>query len=63
MIHNVFLETDRMLLRRLTEDDEDNLFALDSDPEVMRFLAGGVSHTREFTAEVTLPRFLVYYDR
>jgi RimJ/RimL family protein N-acetyltransferase len=37
----VFLETDRLVLRRFTEADEDNLFELNSDPEVMRFLNGG----------------------
>jgi RimJ/RimL family protein N-acetyltransferase len=37
----VFLETDRLVPRRFTEADEDNLFELNSDPEVMRFLNGG----------------------
>lgn len=36
----VYLETDRMVLRRFTEADADNLFDLDSDPDVMRFLNG-----------------------
>ncbi|MCK5246719.1 GNAT family N-acetyltransferase, partial [Candidatus Bipolaricaulota bacterium] len=31
-----------MILRRLTEDDADDLFELDSDPEVMQYLTGGV---------------------
>ena len=35
---NVFLETDRLILRNLTLDDLDNLVKLDSDPEVMRFI-------------------------
>ncbi len=34
----VFLETERLILRQFTEDDADNLFALDSDPEVMRYI-------------------------
>jgi RimJ/RimL family protein N-acetyltransferase len=33
----VYLETDRLLLRRLTDADAENLFLLDSDPAVMRF--------------------------
>ncbi len=32
----IFLETERLILRQLTEDDADNLFELDSDPEVVR---------------------------
>jgi RimJ/RimL family protein N-acetyltransferase len=32
------LETDRLLLRRFTEDDAPLLFALDRDPEVMRYV-------------------------
>ena len=43
---SVYLETERLILRRLTENDVDHLFELDSDPEVMRYLTGGVPHTR-----------------
>lgn len=32
------IETDRLLVRRLTENDADALFAVLSDPEVMRYL-------------------------
>jgi RimJ/RimL family protein N-acetyltransferase len=35
---HVFLETDRLVLRRFTEDDAPLLFELDSDPEVMRYI-------------------------
>ena len=35
------LETERMTLRPITMDDVDLLVALDSDPEVMRFISGG----------------------
>lgn len=38
---NVFLETERLLLRRFREADVDHLFALHNDPDVMRFLTGG----------------------
>ncbi len=34
----IFLETERLVLRRFTGDDVDNLVELDSDPEVMRFI-------------------------
>ncbi|NUR87118.1 MAG: GNAT family N-acetyltransferase [Nonomuraea sp.] len=36
---DVFLETDRLVLRRITAADVDDLVALDADPEVMRFLS------------------------
>ena len=37
----VYLETERVLLRRFTAADADHLVELDSDPAVMRFLNGG----------------------
>lgn len=52
-----------MILRRLTEDDADHLFDLDSDPAVMEFLTGGVPNTRAFIVERSLPRFLGYYEQ
>lgn len=44
---NIYLETQRMILRELTFQDEENLMDLDSDPEVMKFLTLGVPSTRE----------------
>ena len=35
---NIHLETDRLLIRDLTEQDIDGIFVLDSDPEVHRYL-------------------------
>ncbi len=58
----VFVETERLVLRRFTEADVDNLFDLDSDPEVMRFLTGGKPTPREVIRNETLPRFLHYYE-
>lgn len=43
----IFLETDRLTLRRFTEYDVDNLFDLNSDPEVMRYINGGKPTPRE----------------
>jgi RimJ/RimL family protein N-acetyltransferase len=60
---NVFLETDRLLLRRFTHDDVDNLYHLDSDPEVMRYVTGGATTPREVVERVDLPAFMSYYDR
>ena len=38
---DVFLETERLVLRRLIPTDVDDLVALDGDPVVMAFLSGG----------------------
>lgn len=59
----IFLETERLLLRRFTEADVDNLFDLDSDPEVMRFINGGTPTPRDVIEYDILPRFLWYYER
>jgi len=59
----VLLETQRLVLRRFVEDDADNLFELDSDPEVMRFLSGGTPTPRDVIQTDILPRFLRYDDR
>jgi RimJ/RimL family protein N-acetyltransferase len=40
------LETERLTLRPITIDDVDLLVALDSDPEVMRYISGGKPTTR-----------------
>ena len=59
----VFLETDRLVLRQFTMADADNLVNLDADPDVMRFVTGGVATTREEIETEFLPAFLAYYDR
>lgn len=59
----VYLETDRMVLRRFTEADADNLFDLDSDPDVMRFLNGGKPTPRDVIENEILPRLLHDYER
>jgi RimJ/RimL family protein N-acetyltransferase len=56
----VLLETERLILRRFTEDDAGYLFELDSDPEVMRFLNGGKPTPGEVVENEILPRFLRY---
>jgi RimJ/RimL family protein N-acetyltransferase len=43
--------TERMLLRPITLDDADALVALDSDPEVMRYLSGGRPTPRDQVVE------------
>lgn len=54
----IYLETERLLLRRLTDADVENLFVLDSDPAVMRFINGGKPTPREVIETETLPRLL-----
>ena len=60
---HVYLETERLILRRFTVDDVDNLFDLDGDPEVMRYLSGGPPTPREEIERDILPAFLGYYAR
>ncbi len=59
----VFLETERLLLRRFTHSDVANLHDLDGDPEVMRFVNGGRPVSRDVIRDETLPRFLRAYER
>lgn len=58
-----FLETERLVLRRFTRDDADDLFDLDDDPEVMRFLTGGRPTPRGVIESEVLPGILSYYER
>ena len=54
----VFMETERMVLRCFTADDVDHLVDLDCDPEVMRFLTGGKPTPREVIQNDILPAFI-----
>jgi RimJ/RimL family protein N-acetyltransferase len=58
----ILLETERLILRRLTEADLDNLVELDSDPEVMRYLSGGPATPRDVIERDILPRLLHAYE-
>lgn len=60
---HVFLETTRLVLRRFTMADLDNLVSLDADPDVMHFVTGGIPTTREEIETDILPAFLGYYER
>ncbi|MGP3965801.1 GNAT family N-acetyltransferase [Nonomuraea sp. 3N208] len=55
---DIYLETDRLILRRFTESDADDLFHLHNDPDVMRYLNGGKPTPRKVIVEETLPRFI-----
>lgn len=56
---SVLLETDRLILRRLTHADHDRLVELDSDPEVTFYITGGPP---EFDASM-LQGWLRQYER
>ncbi len=60
---DVFLETERLVLRRFTPADVDLLVALDADPEVMHFVTGGRATPREEIEHDFLPAWLGYYER
>ena len=59
----VFLETERLVLRRFTENDVDLLVELDSDPEVMHFVTGGRPTSRRQIETEFLPAYVGYYER
>lgn len=55
------LETPRLTIRQFTEDDVDNLFDLNSDPEVMRYLGRPVRW--EKLRDEIIPFHLGVYER
>lgn len=63
MVVEVFLETDRLLLRRFTADDLENLVSLHGDPEVMRYINGGQPVSRAEVCATVLPGMLASYER
>ncbi|MBY8886628.1 GNAT family N-acetyltransferase [Streptomyces sp. PTM05] len=60
---HIYLETERLTLRRFTTDDADLLIELDSDPAVMRYLTGGVATAPETVRERYLPNILAGYEK
>jgi len=58
---NIVLETERLILREFIEDDAEHLLALDSDPEVMRYLLIPGPRTRAAYAERIRNTYLPYY--
>jgi len=60
----IFLETERLILRKFTEADADNLLELDSDPEVVRFTSDA-GKPKDYTViqTTTLPKFLALYKQ
>jgi RimJ/RimL family protein N-acetyltransferase len=60
---SVFLETERLRLRRFGPGDGDRLVELDSDPEVMRFINGGKPTPPEEIRDDLLPFLLTCCDQ
>ena len=60
---DVFLETERVILRRFTPADIDLVTELDADPAVMRYVTGGRATPREEIEQDYLPAWLGYYER
>jgi RimJ/RimL family protein N-acetyltransferase len=54
----LFLETDRLTLRRFTDADADALYDLHNDPAVTRLINGGRPIPRAVIVGETLPRFV-----
>jgi RimJ/RimL family protein N-acetyltransferase len=55
---DIYLRTGRLALRHFTGQDAALLYELHNDPEVMRFLNGGLPTPLEEIAGDTLPRFI-----
>lgn len=60
---HVYLETERLILRRFTPDDVEVVTALDADPAVMRYVTGGRPTPREEIRDEYLPSWLAYYEK
>jgi [ribosomal protein S5]-alanine N-acetyltransferase len=60
---DVVIETDRLLLRKFTEDDASLLYELNLDPEVIRYTHDpmtDVEHARKVLVEIILPQYSLY---
>ena len=54
------METERLVLQRFTFDDGHYLYDLDNDPEVMRYINGGVPTSKSVIEKDILPVFLAH---
>ena len=59
---HVFLETERLVMRRFTLDDQQLLYELDNDPAVMRYINNGQPVQQADVAD-RLEHWLTYYER
>jgi ribosomal-protein-alanine N-acetyltransferase len=56
------LNTNRVFLREFTEADVNDLYRLDSDPDVMRYISDGTTKTYE-TVRTGIKSMIAYYDK
>jgi RimJ/RimL family protein N-acetyltransferase len=59
----IFLATERPALRYVTAADAGDLFELNGDPAVTRFLTGGQPTARDEVRHRIIPFFLSFYER
>jgi ribosomal-protein-alanine N-acetyltransferase len=60
---DVVIETDRLLLRKFTEDDAVLLYELNLDPEVIQYTHDPITdieHAKKILKEVILPQYSLY---
>lgn len=60
---HIIVETPRLTIRQFTEDDADNLFDLNNDPEVMRYITGGKPTPRDVIQDEIIPFHLAVYGQ
>ena len=58
---HILLETERLILRRVSLDDLDKMARLNGDPDVMRYIGDGTVWTRA-QSEVRIRRILKVYE-
>lgn len=59
-MQELLLGTERLILRRFTEADANNLYELDNDSDVMRYINGGIPTPRNVIRSMLLSSFLRY---
>jgi RimJ/RimL family protein N-acetyltransferase len=59
----IIVKTPRLVIRQFTEDDVANLFNLNSDPQVMRYITGGRPTPLEEIRDEIMPVHLGVYSR
>ena len=58
-----FVETQRLLLRRVVQEDIELFYNLDNDPDVMRYINGGAPTPYDVFIRNIFPTFLQYDER
>jgi RimJ/RimL family protein N-acetyltransferase len=59
----IFLETERLVLRAFTAADAENLHELNADPDVTWYVTGGEPTPRDVVETQLIPRFLGFHER